>query len=175
MRDEFDALIDDAVKSYAGAEPSPELAAGILRRAQQEALPQRKGWKLALAVVLPLAAAAALAFAVVGRVGLPQTPAVVAVVPAVPEVQEASALHAVKAEPVRARAHRRRFEAARPLPAPYTKQELALLNFVEQHPKEAAEIAEAQKQPLKPLVQQPITISHLEIAPLTIASLDQEK
>lgn len=181
MQDEFDAMIDTAVTSYAAAEPSPDLAAGILRRAQKEPLPQRKVWKLALAFALPLAAAAALAVVLVGRLSLPQAPVMVAAVPATPNVQAVSAMNAVAPAPVHP--HARRIEVARtsarswarPLPPPYTKQELALLAFVEQHPKEAAEVAQEQARPLKPLPEQPITISHLEIAPLTIASLDQEK
>lgn len=175
MRDKFDALMDNAVKSYAAAEPSPDLAATILRLAQQEPLPQRKRWQLALAFALPLAAATVLAVVLVGRLSLPQSPTAVAVAPAVPEVSLPKIQPAKAIAPGHARAHARRLEAARPLPAPYTRQELALLAFVEQHPKEAAEVAKAQARPMKPLSQQPITISHLEIAPLTIASIDQEK
>lgn len=178
MRDKFDTLIDDAVKSYAAAEPSPELAATILRHAQDERRPKRNGWKLTLAFALPLAAAAVLAVVLVGRLSLPQAPTAVAMAPAAPKVPKTMKVLEPKPVLVQRRAaiaRRNARPAARPLPAPYTKQELALLAFVEQHPREAAAFAADQKRPIKPLRQQPLTISHLEIAPLTIASLDQEK
>lgn len=178
MRDEFDVTINDAIRSYAGAEPSPELAANILRRAQQEPLQRRTGWRLALGVAVPVAAAVALAVVLVGRLSLPQAPTAVTVAPAAPTVAHTAKV--LEPKPVRAQgrlvnARGNARPEARPLPAPYTKQELALVAFVEQNPKEAAVIAKAQSQPLRPIPEQPITISHLEIAPLTIASLDQEK
>lgn len=178
MRDEFDALVESAVKGYAAAEPTPELAAKILQHAQSERLPRRKGWKLALAFALPLAAGAVLAVVLVEQPSSPQAPTPLAVVPAAPNVAQTAKV--LEPEPVRARrrvavAQGPAKSAARPLPAPYTKQELALVAFVEQHPKEAAAFAKVESQPLKPIPEQPLTISHLEVAPLTIASLDQEK
>lgn len=174
MRDKIDAILEDAVKSYADVEPSPELAASILKLAQQEPLPKRKSWRLALAFAVPLAAAV-MAFLLIGRLSLPRAPTVVAVAPAVPEIPHPQAQSTIALPPSHSRAHAHRFEEARPLSDPYSKQELALLALVERHPKEAAAIAKAQHQPLEPLTQQPITISHLEIKPLTIAPLDQEK
>lgn len=175
MRDELDTIIENAVRSYAAAEPSPELAASILRRAQQGPLPQRKSRRLALAVAVAVAATAALAFVLVGRLSLPAAPTAVATAPAAPEIHAVREVSGVTAKEVPSRPRRAKVEAGRPLSAPYSKEELALLTFVEQNPKEAAKVAEEQKQPLEPLSQPPITISHLEIAPLTIASLDQEK
>ena len=49
---------------------------------------------------------------------------------------------------------------------------MALLNYVQKHQKEAAEIAESQKQDSAPLNSKPITISHLEVKPLTIDPLN---
>lgn len=174
MWDEFDAIIDDAIKSYAAAEPSPDLAANLLRRAQSERLQEHKGWKLAMAFALPVAAAVALAVVLVGRLSLPQAPVAIATVPAVPVVHGVPVTSAKAAKPAQTRLRKFKVEA-HPLPAPYTKQELALLAFVEQYPKEAAKVAEEQSRPLEPLSRKPIAISRLEVAPLTIASLDQEK
>lgn len=177
MADELDTILDEAIKSYAAVEPSPDLAGRILRQAQQHGGSPRLGWKLALAFTVPVAAAAILAVVLLGQWGLPKHPTVVATVPSVPSVtvhaqpQPAEMLAVAKREPIPA--HRRvrkassRSSWARPLPPPYSKEELALLNFVQQHPKEAAEIAEAQKQSSGP-----ITISRLEVKPLSIAPLN---
>jgi hypothetical protein len=176
MHDEYDALIDNAVKSYAAAEPSPELATGILRLVQQELLPRRAGWKPAMALALLVATVVMTAVLLAGRLAMPPAPATVATVPAVPQIQAPPALanEAPKAMPARAR--RVRAEEARstmrPLPMQYTRQELTMLSFVQRYPKEAAAIAEAQKQDVQPLSQQPITISRLRIAPLNIPVLN---
>jgi len=66
----------------------------------------------------------------------------------------------------------RRSSWARPLPPPYSKEELALLNFVQQHPKEAAEIAEAQKNEAALTPPQPLKIAPLKTEPITIAALN---
>lgn len=175
MQEGFDQILDDAVKHYGSIEPAPDLAARILRRAQLEPVPQRRPWKVALAIALPMAATAALALVLAFRLSLPQAPVAVAKTPALPEVQAVPVAPALTAKAVRTRPHQLKVEAARPLPAPYSKQELALLAFVEQHPEEAMKVAEEQKQPLKPLSQPPIAISRLEVAPLSITALDQEK
>jgi hypothetical protein len=174
MPDELDQLLDEAIRSYAAAEPSPDLAARILRQAQMQAPSSRRGWKLVLAVALPLAVTLT-AFVFAGRMNLPAPPAPIASQPptpsiATPKAPEALAVATSKPAPVRHHVRAAR-SWARPLPPPYSKEELALLNFVQQHPKEAAEIAEAQEQDVAPLKSQPITISHLEIEPLTIAPL----
>jgi hypothetical protein len=178
MPDELDQLLNEAIKSYAAAKPSADLAGRILRQAQLHNVSPRRGWKLALALALPLAAAVALAFVLLGPWTLPKPPATIASAPSVPNIVQAlpkpaKALDVATRETVPN--HRRkatgRSSWARPLPPPYSKEELALLNFVQQHPKEAAEIAKAQEQDTAPLESQPITISHLEIEPLTIAPL----
>ncbi|MFZ0662787.1 MAG: hypothetical protein WAM66_08855 [Acidobacteriaceae bacterium] len=177
MRDDVDQILENAVESYAAVEPSPELASRILERAQHVPAP-RRGWKLALAFAVPLAAALALAFVLAGQWALPKPPAAVASAPTTPDVtartrpQPAETLAAAPVQTHRSvrKAHAAR-STARPLPAPYSKEELALLAFVQQHPKEAAEMAEAQKRDSAPLQTQPITISRLEIKPLTIAPL----
>jgi hypothetical protein len=176
MPDELDQVLDEAIKSYSEVEPSPDLARRILYQSQVQNASPRHGWKLAPAFAMPAAAAAALALALLGQWAMPKPPANIASAPSVPSVvethsQPAKAL-AVTAEPVQAhrrdrKAASRRKSWARPLPPPYSKEELALLNFVQQHPKEAAEIAESQKRD-----SQPITISQLKIEPLSIAPLN---
>lgn len=184
MRDELDQMLNEAIKSYAAVEPPPELPARILRQAQLEPAPQRNRWRLALAFALPLAATLTLVFLFAGQMNLPKPPESIASqppTPTTPKPQPPETLAAATSKPapvpIQRHAHTARKPRSwvRPLPAPYSKEELALLNFVQQHPKEAAEIAKTQKRPLKPLSDEPITISHLEITPLTIASLDQEK
>lgn len=172
MPDELDTLLDEAIKSYSAVEPSPDLTGHILRQAQAQAPAPGRGWKLALAFGLPLAAALALAFVLLGQWALPKPPTAVASAPSTPSVavqanSQPAEMVAAVAEPVQIHPRVRKTSWARPLPAPYSKEELALLNFVQQHPKEAAEIAEAQKQE-----SQSITISRLEIEPLNIAPLE---
>lgn len=181
MHDEYDTLIDEAVKSYAVAEPSPELATSILRRAQLETSQRRMGWKLALALALPAAAIAIMAVVLVGSFTMPPAPPTVATDPSVPQMPAEQPQQMMKAavNPLPARARAPKSEAARsavrPLPTQYTKQELVLLSFAQRYPKEAAAIAEAQKQDMQPLTQQPITISRLKFAPLSIPVLNEEK
>lgn len=180
MGDDLDQILANAVKSYADVDPSPGLAARILTQTQQIPSVRRNRWKLALAFAVPLAAALALAFVLAGQWVLPKPPAAVAALPSTPDVaaqirpQPADTLAAAPHQrlPAPARKARAVRSAVRPLPAPYSQEELALLAFVQQHPKEAAEIAEAQKRDMAPLSTQPITISHLEIKPLTITPLE---
>lgn len=179
MPDELDQVLDEAIKSYSAVEPSPDLAARILYKSQLHKSSPRRGWKLALAAALPVAAAVALALVLLGQWALPKPPATIASAPSTPSVVQTqpkpAKVLASAAEPVES--HRRVRKAAssryengkswtRPLPPPYSKEELALLNFVQQHPKEAVEIAESQKKD-----PQPITISQLKIEPLSIAPL----
>ena len=177
MSDELDQILDEAIRSYAAAESSADLAMRILHQSQLHNVSPRRGWKLALALALPVAAALALGFVLLEPWTLPKPPVTIASAPSAPKVvQPAKTLAVVTREPVQT--HRRVRKAsgrnswARPLPPPYSKEELALLNFVQQHPKEAAEIAESQKQDSAPLNSKPITISHLEVKPLTIDPLN---
>lgn len=183
MPDELDTILDQVIKSYSAVEPSPDFAGRILRQAEMQAPSPHRGWNRALAFALPLTAALALAFVLLGQWALPKPPATIASAPSAPEVgvyahfQSAETLAATATrEPLpahrRARTTASRSSWARPLPAPYSKEELALLNFVQQHPKEAAAIAEAQKQESVSPTPEPVTISHLEIKPLTIAPLN---
>jgi len=176
MPDELDQILDEAIRSYAAAESSADLAMRILHQSQLHNVSPRRGWKLALALALPVAAALALGFVLLGPWTLPKPPVTIASAPSTPRVtlhpqpRPPEVLAAAIRKPVRA--HTRKAQSwTRPLPSPYSKEELALLNFVQQHPKEAAEIAESQKQGTAPLESQPITISHLEIKPLKIAPL----
>ena len=86
MPDELDTLLDHAIKTYSAAEPSPDLAARILRQAQMQAPLPRHGWKLVLAFALPVAAALTLAFILPGRGTLPKLPATIASAPTTPSV-----------------------------------------------------------------------------------------
>lgn len=183
MRDELDHILDETVKSYAAIEPPPALPARILRQAQLEPAPQRnRRWRLALAIALPLAATLALVFLFATRLTPPKPPTPIASQPPTPSIaaptppQPPETLAAATREsavPVRRHAHPAQSARswARPLSAPYSKEELALLNFVQQHPKQAAEIAEAQKQQAAAALQ-PIAISPIQIKPLTIAALN---
>lgn len=182
MPDELDTLLNEAIKSYSAAEPSPDLATRILRQAQMQAPLPRHGWKLALALALPLAATFTLAFVLAEHWALPKPPATIASAPTTPSValhahpQSTKTVAATTQEqlPTHRRVHKAvsRSSWARPLPPPYSKEELALLNFVQQHPKEAAEIAEAQKRDMANPTPQPITIKPLHTEPLTIAALN---
>ncbi|MGC2161619.1 MAG: hypothetical protein WA634_06915 [Silvibacterium sp.] len=181
MQDDLDQILENAVKGYTAVEPSPKLATRILMRAEQTTRPQHGMWFWMVAASLPLAAALALAFVLAGQWALPKPPVTAASLPPPPNIavrarpQPAEMLAAAPREPVHLHTHAQEIRAARStarsLPAPYSREELALLNFVQEHPKEAAAIAEAQKRDMAPLRPQPITISHLEIKPLTIAAL----
>jgi len=182
MPDELDTLLDQAIKTYSAAELSPDLAARILRQAQQEPAPRHNRWRLALVIALPVAAALTLAFILPGHGTLPMPPATIASTPTTPSVarharpDQTKTVAATTQEQLPLHRHVRkavsRSSWARPLPPPYSEEELALLNFVQQHPKEAAEIAEAQKRNLANPVPQPITIKPLHTEPLTIAALN---
>lgn len=164
MPDELDQMLDEAIHSYSAKEPSADLAVRILREAQVQKPSPRRRWKLALAFALPVAAALVLAFVVLGPWTLPEPPAAIASVPSVPimvyaHVQPTKMLAAATRKPVR------------PLSPPYSKEVMALLNFVQQHPKEAAEIAKAQRQQAA-AAQEPIRIAPIQIQPITIAALN---
>jgi hypothetical protein len=92
-----------------------------------------------------------------------------------PHPRSAEILAASASEPLqihhRARKIASRSSRTRPLPPPYSKEELALLNFVQQHPNEAAKIAEAQKQEVAD-ASKPIAIPPIQSKPRTIAALN---
>jgi len=182
MPDELDTLLDQAIKTYSAAEPSPDLAARILRQAQQEPAPRHNRWRLALAFALPLAAALTLAFILPRHWTLPKPPATIASAPTTPRVarharpDQTKTVAATTQEqlPIHRRVRKAvsRSSWARPLPPPYSKEELALLNFVQQHPKEAVKIAEAQKNEAALTPPQPLKIAPLKTEPITIAALN---
>lgn len=179
MQDQFETLIDDAIRSYADAEPSPELATTILQRAQQEPSRRRPRLTLAFALALPAAAIVAITMVILsGPLVVPPAPPVVASAAAPPTIQSPPVPAKAATESVSAPAHVPKVEPARstlrPLPNKYSRQELVLLSFVQSQPKEAAAIAEAQKQDMQPLAQRPVTISRLRIAPLTVSVLNPE-
>ncbi len=185
MPDELDQLLDEAIQSYAAAEPSADLAGRILYQSTLHTAAPRRGWKLALAFGLPLTAAVALALVLLGPWTLPKPPATIASAPSTPSMVQARPKPAktltAAVEPILV--HRRVRKAvgrgsengkwwARPLPPPYSKEELALLNFVQQHPKEAAELAESQKNEAALTPPQPLKITPLKTEPITIAALN---
>lgn len=182
MRDELDQILDQAIKAYAGVEPSPELTVRILRQAQREPSPRHNRWRLALAIATPLAAALALAVVFAGRMSLPASPAPLASQPpalnieARTSIQPPETLATSTSIPASAHPHAHPARAARSwarsLPAPYSKEELALMNFVQHHPKEAAEIAETQKSEAALTPPQPLKIAPLKTAPITIPALN---
>ena len=86
MPDELDQLLDEAIKSYSAVEPSADLAARILHQSQLQMAPSRRGWKLAMAFALPVAAAVVLAFLLLGHWALPQPPPTIASAPSTPKL-----------------------------------------------------------------------------------------
>jgi hypothetical protein len=176
MRDELDLLLDDALKSYTAVDPSPGLATRIVERAQDDLTPRRRIWAWAMGFALPLAAAGALAFVLAGRLALPRPPtAVVASLPAVPRIPEQQ----VSEQPDMARSiethsseKRQAVYTSDTRPAflaSYSSEELALISFVQQHPKEAAEVVKAQSRDAEPL-----TVAPLQAQPISIAALKEE-
>src|SRR6185503_11385293 len=128
MPDELDSILDQAIKSYSAVEPSTDLAGRILYQSQLHMTSPRRGWKLALAIALPLAAAIALMLVFAVRMNLPKPPAPIASQPATPSIATpkvpetlAAATHK-PAVPLRHRAHSARASNswARSLPAPYS-------------------------------------------------------
>lgn len=180
MHDEFDTLIDNAVQSYSAAEPSPELATIILRRAQQEQRQRHNPWKLAMTLALPVAAVAVIALMLARPMAMPPAPPAVAtaLAPAAPAMQAPAALVQATAKSKPAAAHVAGVQTSRsivrPLPTHYTSQELAMLTLVERYPKAAAAIAQSQSHSMQPLSPQPITVAQVKIAPLHIPALSLE-
>ncbi|MGH9585535.1 MAG: hypothetical protein ACRD3F_01175, partial [Acidobacteriaceae bacterium] len=108
MPDELDTIVDEAIKSYSAAEPSPDLAGRILRQAQTQGRSSGRRWKLALVFALPIAAAVALGIVLLGQWALPKPPVSIASAPSTPSLvhpQPAKTIAAAVHVPVQA--HRR--------------------------------------------------------------------
>jgi hypothetical protein len=185
MRDKFDIALDNALRSYTAVEPSPDLAERILRRTQQDAPSRNRMMAWAVMSALPIAAALVLAILSVIRFALPEPPPELASRPVPPVAAAAMAIRglpntrapefkAARQGRIPVRAHKYEIPAARFMPhaLPYSTEELAVLAFVQQHPKEAAEISQVQKEDASS--EKPISIAPLQIKPLTIAALNQE-
>lgn len=183
MPDDLDLILEDAVKSYAAVEPSSELVGRILRQAQHD-FPSRHGMA-AWAVMSALSIATALVLAIlsVTRFALPEpppelasrlVPPVAAVATAIRGLPNTSApqFKAARRGRIPVRAYKYELLAARfaPKPLPYSTEELAMLAFVQQHPKEAAEISQVRRDDAAS--EKPISIAPLQIKPLTIAALN---
>jgi hypothetical protein len=195
----LDGVIDAALKSYSEVEPVSDLPAIILRKAERQQVAVRDGklgrkLRWAFAFPAPVAAALILAIVVERRPAAPVSPAMTASVskdsagkaaiadvrPDVRPIEHSGmASSTARSRPVVLRSVPRhipetaRQDLLRPAPAPYSAEEIALLNFVQRHPEEAAAAFEAQKHALEPLKEQAIVIAPLEIKPISISE-DQE-
>lgn len=174
MQEDLDRILDNALKSYVAIDPSPDLASRIIHRTESAVPPRparrHRGWMIALA--LPFAAAVALALVLTQLWPTPPPPTVIASLPMVPSLTEQT----VQISPIKARAtfaHRKAtapVSHARPMfSAPYSSQELALVSFVQQNPKEAIEFAEMQNRKADPL-----SVAPIKIQPISIAAIKEE-
>jgi hypothetical protein len=195
MKDDLDLLLDRSLETYSAVEPSPDLAEAILRRSQTAAagLPAKRrrriAWTFALAVP---ATALILVVMLAVRFGLPHS----SLAPKFPEraeqipaplqlanhqqtnqmTRESDAV--TKASLERPRVSHRVAKSKERAPerdfyvVPASPEERALVEFVQQHPQEAAAIAEQQKHALDPLREDPIVVAPIEIKPITIAAID---
>ena len=191
----LELALDAALATYREAEPSPDLPLRILDHVANETRQDaRKGPRTGRAVPWAWAAALATAaillvtLALVHRLAVAPLPLSIASLPSSP------ALHAAAPLTAGAEAHRalaalsRRQSAAsprsrttvprplktvramltgpRPLPAPYSPEELVLVAFVQQHPKEAQEAQEAARRNAEPLHEEPLVTPPVQIDPI---------
>lgn len=173
---ELDAILDEALASYADAEPDPSLRARIFARTEE--VPARGAWRigwiaaaacvaLLLALLLHPANRAIEDRAVQDRAATitpPQPPAASA---------KSSRTLTDSTRPHVVAATRHRYYQTKPTPprgsnslasAPLTEEEAALLRFAQQHPEQAREV-------LRPPASRPIRIDPVVIAPIQIAAL----
>lgn len=170
---DLDAILNQALASYAAEEPDPALRARIVMAAEQAAPPARR---IAWAATIALAAAALLiALLLHPATPLPKQP------PAAPPIASASR-PATAASPSPTLAARRHPKSTRhgdarvvhvighsnafPTPAPLTAEEQLLLQFATEHPEQARQALAA---PARGLVE----TAPLAIRPIRIAALSE--
>jgi hypothetical protein len=167
---DLERMMEDAVKSYAAVEPSADFELRVLSRVRQLEKPRaaRWGW----AVGLPIAMATILAVVIMQQMRLPEPPPTIAVFPATaPDTLPRSVSSAASPN------HElRELEAhavtKRPIMTAYSHEELAALNFVQEHPEEAAQVAEMEERNTK--LDTAIEIAPIQIQPITIPAIHQE-
>lgn len=183
--DDLDRILDRALDSYGAVEPGAGLEERILRRTREERGRLHVAWRWAAA-----AAACLLAVAAVWQTGVfrrehavpRMAPEVVRVAPqstpafgqpALPVEREGAAIRPGHRDRVAARSVVA-VKAAPKLeifsPPPLTAEEKLMVEFVTQHPKEAAELAQEQERQAEP-----IRIAAIEIKPLVIERLQQRE
>ncbi len=178
-RDEFDALLDDALRSYSGAEPRFGLEERIVRRVRVEGgAPRRVAWFRRWYALMPAAAGALVLLVVVlvrfGHQSLQSDPAM----PARPGPQVAKVAPApvtpmapARMEPVTRRAVKRTALVKEAVPkrpmfpdsAPMTDEERALVRLVTSYPQQAAAmVKETPERGIEPLHFEAIRIEPLK-------------
>jgi hypothetical protein len=162
-RDEFESLLDDALRSYA-PDPRAGIESRILYRVRLEG--KRGGlWRVSFALAIPALLLTVFVFR--PRREAPGKTAVLSIarhapIPTAPISIAAAANNAAK------RQYPKRLGRASPRsdqfppPSPLTPEERALVQFVSRHPDETREIASKQNEP-EPA---PIDIPELQISPL---------
>ena len=180
---ELDRLLDAALKTCGEAEPSPDLARRILNRAQQDS-PKRHpilawGWGWAWPLATAVAAILLMTLVLAHDFAVAPLPVTVASIPGPPALRSAEThaqlrragrtyrgLAAFSPRTRTTAPARAALTGPRPLALTYTPQELVLIAFVEQHPKEAQEVQEAARRDMEPLHEQPLVIAPVQIDPI---------
>ena len=174
---DLDALVDEALASYTGAEPDPSLRVRIMANAA-EASPRPKRLPKGLWLLAPAAAcAAALAIAFLYHPAAPAPPppatASTASTPESPAPVSSVPRQTTHPHPALAGHRSRRGErpaqlrdASFPSPTPLTAQESIVLKFAMEHPAQARQVLTAP-------AARPIENAPLSIAPIHIAALSE--
>lgn len=174
MRDrELDQILDAGVRAYSTAEPRPGLQQRVLHNVHSA---RRFAWWHWMAAAVPV-----LACAVVLVVWRPSEPVPVPHTASAPTSRGAAqrapagtsaraTIPAVRPVVVVKRARRVPKRMQFPTPAPLTREERTLLEFVQRSPKEAAELlGETRDTQTKP-----IQIEAISIPPIKIESLEEK-
>lgn len=173
---DLDQMLDNAVKSYAAVDPSPDFELRVLARVRQLEKPRASRWPWV--VGFSVATAALFTFVAVQRIMLPQPPGAIAVAsPKPPTILMRPFLSA--AVPSGNRSERRmRRSMTRPLTMSYSPAELATLKFAKEHPEEAAQVAKLEERDdavsANPLHDARIEIAPIQIPPITIPAIHEE-
>lgn len=174
--EQFDRLLDDALKSYAAVEPRSGLEQRVLANLRSAPAPVHHGWLRWAAVT---AACLVVASVAVLELRKPEAP-VVEVIQPTAEVQKAAAPEASAAAPPRHEPAVRRSprpavtaRATRPpLAGPPSAQERALVAFVTLDPAGAAALARERQGPPKPISTAELSIPPIAVEPVAVAPVE---